>query len=125
MSKTVFVMTCFEKTAVVDDYNEGETGKENCFSMDVTVQDEDLKKCLEKAFEFLGMDYDENNMFIPDDGRYVDIGRLEDDDGDTPSNSGIELWKKGLKRLWSATYYWSVVKRTEEDVDVRKELGLE
>ena len=108
-----YEMKCYEKRAEQDQYEKGCDGIANNFSMDITVSDRNLKKCVEKAFNQLGMIYNNINDIFIYDGRIV-ISREENDNGEQPSQSEIQAWKRGEIILWFCDYEWSVTIRTDK-----------
>lgn len=114
-----YVMECTEKTVEEDSYNHGVllNGKSKAsFSMDIIVKDANLKKCVEKAFQSLGMRYTGIDDVFIDDGRIV-MSREENDEGDEPSQQEMQDFKEGKTNLWLANYDWSISYRIDNQLN--------
>ena len=87
----------------VDDYEEGETeskgSREHDFMVGEIFDFEDLFDILESN---LGLSTDPSHYTIVDNK--ILTSRLEDGDGEEPTKSEIESWKKGKTTLYSAHY---------------------
>lgn len=108
-----YEMHCYEKRAEQYQYKKGCNGIVNNVSINITVSDRNLKKCVEKAFNQLGMIYNNIDDIFIDDGRIV-ISREENGNGEQPTSKQIQNWKKGEIFLWLCDYEWDVTIRTDK-----------
>jgi hypothetical protein len=110
-----------------DDYNEGEGSHVNSFGEKVNKSFSSGQQLLEYISEnILYHTVKKENCNIMDDGRIV-TSVLVDVDNSSASNSEIEEWKKGNKKLYSANYNFYVTlthEKTPSEEELSKMLGI-
>ena len=85
-----------------------------CFDICTTFENETIEGLLSDIKNFYSV-ADESLLLnaCDEDGR-IDIQILENGDSIQPSDSSIELWKQGKKKLYLSTYTFHVRKVYEE-----------
>jgi len=127
-TQPVYVMHCFNKTAQEYDHFKGTmNGDEFNVGVDrhMTVQDKDLKKCVEKACDLISTDYDTSMMAVY--GNNIDIEVYENAEGDIVSEAEKKDWREGAGKLYLCRYKWSMTMKVEQDVDegtITQALGI-
>jgi len=89
-----------------------------CFSGDDSFAANNVEKLIEKLCDFTDSKRDYVTICPCDEQNRIDIEKMENGDGYTPSESEIEDWKQGKIKLWAARYTFFV-----EEVE-RKEANL-
>ena len=98
----MYIVMGIEKVWEEDDYVNGCIGKQDYIEIDVSFKSVDLKGLLDKLREFTGCDDILLNS-CDEQGR-VDLQGHETADGGTASESDMQLWKAGKKKLYAVTY---------------------
>jgi hypothetical protein len=109
----------FYKIASLDDFEKGEIGGEGeyCTDVSISIEDVTLKGLLEKACEALWVDKEEVITDSCEEIGRVDFCRMENAEGDRPSKTEIERWKKGEVKLYNVVYSGTVVDMSPVSVE--------
>lgn len=99
----MYRVTCFEKTATVDDYKEGCAIDSTLFRMDWNDTKETLAECIESACEFSNTKV-EDILFDAECQDYLSLCACECADGTEPSPNQYEQWKRGELKLYCCDY---------------------
>lgn len=121
-----YQLTIVDKTATVDDYNDGEIGESNNFYIGEKFTGETIKEVIEKACDFIGGEYEGAEQcwqaeIDAEDGR-IDFQTLETDSGEQPGKAEISAWKRGKHQLWACYYVGFVEKLAPVNLTKVKEL---
>ena len=98
----MYIVMGIEKVWEKDDYVNGCSGKQHSTKIDVSFKSTDLKGILDKLREFTSCDDILLNS-CEEQGR-IDLQGYEAADGGTASESDMQLWKAGKKKLYAVTY---------------------
>ena len=104
----MYIVMGIEKVWEEDDYVNGCIGKQHYIKIDVSFKSVDLKGLLDKLREFTGCD-DILLDSCEEQGR-VDLQGYETVGGTAASESDVQLWREGEKRLYAVTYIAIVYK---------------
>lgn len=121
-----YQLTILDKTATVDDYNEGEQGMGNNFYINEKFTGNTVQEVIQKACDFVGGAWDGSDQCYSTDidgnqGR-IDFQTLEDADGNSASDSQMDAWRKGEQTLYACYYVGFVEKLVPVDLTKVKEL---
>lgn len=107
----MFEVTGFTKFAEEDVYSQGCLPNTASFSGDKTMrfQASTLDDLIKALMEFCGVDHRDSVQLdaCDEDGR-IDVQLLETGEGYAASQSDIEAWRNGERRLWSVDYTFRV-----------------
>mgnify|MGYP000850386816 CR=1 FL=1 len=98
----MYIVNGIEKVWEEDDYVNGCIGKQHYTEIDVSFKAADLKSLLDKLQGFTGCDGVLLNS-CEEQGR-VDLQRHETVNGVAASESDMQLWRDGKKKLYAVTY---------------------
>jgi hypothetical protein len=118
--KITYACTYVEKTAEEDSYENGTVDGTFVCTMSQTdnIVAPTLVKLIYRIGNAFGLDTDD--VFIPgeDDEPVTHIGfnRLEDVDGNEPTESQMEGFKRGEVKLYLADYTFAIEKRIEDQI---------
>lgn len=120
MSK--YQLYLMDKSATVDNYQEGETDEGNNFWIGETLTGDTIEEVIRKACDFVGGDFDgvDKCYSIEIDAELgrIDFQTMENDNGDIVTEAELELWRNDQTRLW-ACYYTGTISEVKA-VDLTK-----
>jgi hypothetical protein len=102
-----------------DSYTEGcLSGTAGEFNIEATFKADTLEEVIKKASDFLG-GFDMSEIQLSEDSiGSFSVSIMEDGDGVKATESELEQWKAGKKRLWLCDYDMDVYLVSEERVDL-------
>jgi hypothetical protein len=118
--KVTYACTYVEKTAEEDNYEEGLIqGTHVCtMSESCNIVAPDLGKLIYRIGNYYCLDIDD--VFIPGEEdepvTHIGFNRLEDVDGNEPTESQMEEFKRGEVKLYLADYTFAIEKRIEDQI---------
>lgn len=103
-----YQLTILDKTATVDDYNEGEQGMGNNFYINETFKGDSVREVIQQACEFVGGAWEGSDQCYStdidaEDGR-IDFQTLENGEGEAADIHEIDRWKQGKETLYACYY---------------------
>jgi hypothetical protein len=120
--EVIYACTYVEKRVEVDVYETGCQGESRLIlSQKEDIQSGSLEDLIERLRLVYGLAMDD--LFVPDEnGKIFRIGfnRLEEEDGNEPTESELELWKRGKEWLYLADYDFLVEKRVVSPINVEE-----
>jgi ferredoxin len=124
--KTVYACTHVEKCAEKDSFDQGcDPDSRVCLMHErCNFQADSLPGLLQALGKHLCLDIDD--VFVPDDdGEVTCVGynRLEDEDGEEPSDDQKRRWKAGEEKLYLADYRFLIERRTVEPIRLEEFAG--
>ena len=98
----MYIVMGIEKVWEEDDYVNGCIGKQHYIKIDVSFKSVDLKGLLDELREFTSCDDILLNS-CDEQGR-IDLQGYETADCETASETDVQLWRDGKKKLYAVTY---------------------
>ena len=101
------------KLATEDDYKQGEIGQSSEYEINVEFKGNSVSDVLKKISSFF--DAPIEHMSFNGDGEEpgrVDVGVMENGNGDHASIQELSAWKNRKVKLWSVTYTFYIEKVT-------------
>jgi hypothetical protein len=105
---------CFEtstgyKMVEEDDYKDGcQIGTAFDIMYDVKFEAPSLDELITLLKEHFEVSHGAILLDSCDEAGRIDIQRMENGDGDLPSENELERWKRGEIKMWAATYTYTV-----------------
>lgn len=96
------------KTIERDNWRDGCHGGANCFGGNDIFKGDTAEDAIQKACNFVGVDYEDIDLNACEEAGRVDINLTENADGYPATPSEIEAWKAGEIDLWLANYTFYV-----------------
>lgn len=90
------------KSSELDDYEQGIIGDYNSHFIDYSFNAKTIEELINKLIEFTG--HDDICLNACDEPGRVDIQGMEDSHGCVATESDMEEWKIGFRKLYAVTY---------------------
>lgn len=117
-----YVINGWTKSSTEDSFKEGEIGKRQEFEGNERFKGGTIKAVIKSFARFCGIDDDDARLKecvcidnMGDDPSRVEVGVMETGDGNEASETDLNEWEHGRRRLWGCNYTGYVRKITEEN----------
>jgi hypothetical protein len=120
----MYCCTSVEKEVSVDHYDTGCELTRNCIISDeVSIRAETMTSLLSAVGAYYGIEIDDVWTGGLENG-FLSYNRLENADGDEPSETEKEEWKRGERTLYLADWTFQIEKITVSDITADDLVGV-